>query len=60
MCTQLSTVDLHNTEITIDVLRQFEGWEAFDECRRLKHQEQLDSELEALVYLTKVLIKIEK
>ncbi|KAI3908517.1 hypothetical protein MKX01_009319 [Papaver californicum] len=42
MCTQLSTLDLHNTEITVDVLRQFEGWEAFDERRRLKHQKQLD------------------
>ncbi|MCL7023370.1 hypothetical protein MKW94_018701 [Papaver nudicaule] len=42
MCTQLSTLDLHNTEITIDVLRQFEGWKAFDERRRLKHQKQLD------------------
>ncbi|KAI3870627.1 hypothetical protein MKW92_023582 [Papaver armeniacum] len=41
-CTQLSTLDLHNTEITIDILRQFEGWEAFDERRRLKHQKQLD------------------
>ncbi|KAI3986846.1 hypothetical protein MKX01_014547 [Papaver californicum] len=42
LCTQLSTLDLHNTEITIDVLRQFEGWEAFDKRRRLKHQKQLD------------------
>ncbi|MCL7043400.1 hypothetical protein MKW94_002205 [Papaver nudicaule] len=42
MCTQLSTLDFHNTEITIDVLRQFEGWKAFDERRRLKHQKQLD------------------
>ncbi|KAI3856832.1 hypothetical protein MKX03_014150 [Papaver bracteatum] len=42
LCTQLSTLDLHNTEITIDILRQFEGWEAFDERRRLKHQKQLD------------------
>ncbi|KAA0067328.1 LRR repeats and ubiquitin-like domain-containing protein [Cucumis melo var. makuwa] len=42
MCIQLSTLDLHNTEITIDLLRQYEGWEAFDERRRLKHQKQLD------------------
>ncbi|KAI3980992.1 hypothetical protein MKX01_025557 [Papaver californicum] len=42
MCTQLSTLDLHNTEITTDVLCQFKGWEAFDERRRLKHQKQLD------------------
>ncbi|RZC83558.1 hypothetical protein C5167_046341 [Papaver somniferum] len=38
LCTQLSTLDLHNTEITIDILSQFEGWESFDERRRLKHQ----------------------
>ncbi|GKV08407.1 hypothetical protein SLEP1_g20039 [Rubroshorea leprosula] len=41
-CPQLSTLDLHCTEITMDVLRQFEGWEAFDERRRSKHQKQLD------------------
>ncbi|KAG0452442.1 hypothetical protein HPP92_025106 [Vanilla planifolia] len=42
MCTQLSTLDLHRTEITNDFLRQIEGWENFDERRRLKHQKQLD------------------
>ncbi|KAG6412500.1 hypothetical protein SASPL_125179 [Salvia splendens] len=41
-CIELSTLDLHGTEITIDLLRQFEGWEKFDERRRLKHQKQLD------------------
>ncbi|XP_017982612.1 PREDICTED: LRR repeats and ubiquitin-like domain-containing protein At2g30105 [Theobroma cacao] len=41
-CLQLATLDLHNTEITMDVLRQFEGWEEFDERRRSKHQKQLD------------------
>ncbi|KAK7301695.1 hypothetical protein RJT34_12567 [Clitoria ternatea] len=41
-CLQLSTLDLHNTEITIDLLRQFEGWGDFDERRRSKHQKQLD------------------
>ncbi|KAL1370154.1 hypothetical protein AAHE18_01G039400 [Arachis hypogaea] len=41
-CLQLSTLDLHNTEITIDILRQFEGWDDFDERRRNKHQKQLD------------------
>ncbi|KAM2670065.1 hypothetical protein EV1_006041 [Malus domestica] len=39
---KLTTLDLHNTEITVDVLRQFEGWEGFAERRRLKHQKQLD------------------
>lgn len=42
MCSQLSTLDLHGTEITMDVLRQFEGWEDFDERRRSKHQKQID------------------
>ncbi|ONK62600.1 uncharacterized protein A4U43_C07F5790 [Asparagus officinalis] len=42
MCTQLSILNLHGTEITNDVLRQIEGWEDFDERRRLKHQKQLD------------------
>ncbi|XP_028073935.1 LRR repeats and ubiquitin-like domain-containing protein At2g30105 [Camellia sinensis] len=42
MCIQLSTLDLHGTQITMDVLRQFEGWEDFDERRHLKHQKQLD------------------
>ncbi|XP_042513159.1 LRR repeats and ubiquitin-like domain-containing protein At2g30105 [Macadamia integrifolia] len=42
MCTQLSALDLHNTEVTMDLLRQFEGWQDFDERRRSKHQKQLD------------------
>lgn len=41
-CLQLSTLDLHDTEITIDLLRQFEGWDNFDERRRSKHQKQID------------------
>ncbi|KAI3770809.1 hypothetical protein L6452_01953 [Arctium lappa] len=40
-CTNLSTLDLHGTEITMDVLREFEGWESFDERRVLKHSKQL-------------------
>ncbi|KAG8387920.1 hypothetical protein BUALT_Bualt02G0071500 [Buddleja alternifolia] len=42
MCLHLSILDLHGTNITNDILRQFEGWESFDERRRLKHQKQLD------------------
>ncbi|TVU30484.1 hypothetical protein EJB05_22111, partial [Eragrostis curvula] len=41
-CSQLTTLDLHGTEITNDVIRQVEGWEDFDERRRQKHQKQLD------------------
>uniref|UniRef100_A0A5B7BKW2 Ubiquitin-like domain-containing protein n=1 Tax=Davidia involucrata TaxID=16924 RepID=A0A5B7BKW2_DAVIN len=46
MCIQLSTLDLHGTEMTMDLLRQFEGWENFDERRRLKHQKQLNFRVE--------------
>ncbi|XP_059626438.1 LRR repeats and ubiquitin-like domain-containing protein At2g30105 isoform X2 [Cornus florida] len=46
MCTQLSTVDFHSTEITMDLLRQFEGWEEFDKRRLSKHQKQLDFRVE--------------
>lgn len=42
MCSQLSILDLHGTEITNEILRRVEGWEAFDERRRSKHQKQLD------------------
>lgn len=42
MCIRLSTLDLHGSEITMDLLRQLEGWEDFDKRRRLKHQKQLD------------------
>ncbi|XP_009802173.1 LRR repeats and ubiquitin-like domain-containing protein At2g30105 [Nicotiana sylvestris] len=42
LCTELSILDLHGTEITMDVLRQLEGWENFDERRRSKHQKQLE------------------
>ncbi|CAI0399928.1 unnamed protein product [Linum tenue] len=41
-CTQLSILDLHNTEITMEVLRHLEGWEDFDRRRCSKHQKQLD------------------
>ncbi|KAI9118099.1 hypothetical protein K1719_010431 [Acacia pycnantha] len=41
-CLQLSSLHLHNTEITIDMLRKFDGWDHFDERRRSKHQKQLD------------------
>ncbi|XP_059297712.1 LRR repeats and ubiquitin-like domain-containing protein At2g30105 [Lycium ferocissimum] len=42
LCSELSILDLHGTEITVDVIRQLEGWENFDERRRSKHQKQLD------------------
>ncbi|KAJ0084921.1 hypothetical protein Patl1_31038 [Pistacia atlantica] len=40
MCARLSTLDVHNTEITMDTLLQCEGWEDFEERRRAEHQEQ--------------------
>ncbi|KAG5515069.1 hypothetical protein RHGRI_036193 [Rhododendron griersonianum] len=42
MCIRLSTLDLHGSEITMDLLRQLLGWEDFDKRRRLKLQKQLD------------------
>ncbi|KFK24243.1 hypothetical protein AALP_AAs59973U000300 [Arabis alpina] len=42
VCLQLSTLGLHNTEITVEFLRQLVGWNDFDERRRTKHQKQLD------------------
>nr|GEU52537.1 hypothetical protein [Tanacetum cinerariifolium] len=39
--TQLSILYLHGTEITMDMLREFEGWESFDEPHLLKHSKQL-------------------
>ncbi|KAJ4901923.1 hypothetical protein Rs2_15874 [Raphanus sativus] len=42
MCLLLSTLGLHNTEITVESLRQLEGWGEFDERRRTKHQKQID------------------
>lgn len=42
LCSKLSTLDLHGTEITMDLLRQFEGWEGFDARRRSKLQKKLD------------------
>ncbi|XBJ08782.1 hypothetical protein VPH35_014001 [Triticum aestivum] len=41
-CWRLTTLDLHGTGITNDILRQMEGWEEFDERRRQKYQKQLD------------------
>ncbi|KMT05407.1 hypothetical protein BVRB_7g175350 [Beta vulgaris subsp. vulgaris] len=41
-CVQLSTLDLHGTIITIDILRQVEGWEDFDRRRCSKLKKQLE------------------
>ncbi|PHU13682.1 hypothetical protein BC332_14887 [Capsicum chinense] len=45
-CCELSILDLHGTEITMDVIcqsqSQIEGWENFNERRCSKHQKQLD------------------
>lgn len=42
MCVQLSTLEVHATNITMDMLRGIEGWEDFDTRRKLKHQKQLN------------------
>ncbi|KAI5674956.1 hypothetical protein M9H77_05906 [Catharanthus roseus] len=38
MCSRISILDLHGTEITTDILRQIDGWEEFEARRRLKRQ----------------------
>lgn len=45
-CSELFTLSLHGNQITIDQLRQVEGWEEFDERRRAKYSKRL--ELQAL------------
>ncbi|KAL6564610.1 hypothetical protein OROMI_016060 [Orobanche minor] len=44
-CEQLSSLDVHATGITMDILRQTEGWESFDRRRREKHEKQLSFRL---------------
>uniref|UniRef100_A0A7N1A9F5 Ubiquitin-like domain-containing protein n=1 Tax=Kalanchoe fedtschenkoi TaxID=63787 RepID=A0A7N1A9F5_KALFE len=41
-CTSLRKLDLHRTEITMNMLREMEGWNEFDERRRAKTQNLLD------------------
>ncbi|KAH9309270.1 hypothetical protein KI387_037181, partial [Taxus chinensis] len=41
-CSQLSTLDLHGNEVTIEDLREVEGWAEFDERRRSKHSKQIE------------------
>ncbi|KAJ0084915.1 hypothetical protein Patl1_31036 [Pistacia atlantica] len=40
MCTQLSILDHHHTEITMDTLWQCDGWEDFEERRRAKRRKR--------------------
>lgn len=40
-CLELATLSLHGNELTIEYLRQLEGWEEFDTRRRAKHSKQL-------------------
>ncbi|XP_031271791.1 LRR repeats and ubiquitin-like domain-containing protein At2g30105 [Pistacia vera] len=42
MCTQLSILDHHHTEITMDTLWQSDGWEDFEERRRAKRRKRND------------------
>ncbi|CAI5498874.1 unnamed protein product, partial [Closterium sp. Naga37s-1] len=45
-CTELFTLSLHGNQITMDQLREIEGWEEYDERRRAKYSKRL--ELQAL------------
>ncbi|KAH7433948.1 hypothetical protein KP509_07G094000 [Ceratopteris richardii] len=40
-CVELTTLSLHGNELTIQYLRQLEGWAEFDVRRRAKHSKQL-------------------
>ncbi|CAI7747871.1 unnamed protein product [Closterium sp. NIES-54] len=41
-CTELFTLSLHGNQITIDQLREIEGWEEYDERRRAKYSKRLE------------------
>eukprot|EP00245_Coleochaete_scutata_P003525 TRINITY_DN15171_c0_g2_i1.p2 TRINITY_DN15171_c0_g2~~TRINITY_DN15171_c0_g2_i1.p2 ORF type:complete len:118 (+),score=21.40 TRINITY_DN15171_c0_g2_i1:48-356(+) len=41
-CISLFTLSLHGNPITVDKLRQIEGWELFEERRRSKYTRQMD------------------
>lgn len=41
-CSQLFTLHLHGNEITIDGLREVEGWSEYDERRRSKNNKQIE------------------
>ncbi|MCO5600447.1 hypothetical protein L7F22_054560 [Adiantum nelumboides] len=40
-CLELATLSLHGNELTVEYLRQLEGWAEFDIRRRAKHSKQL-------------------
>ncbi|CAM6089671.1 unnamed protein product [Calypogeia fissa] len=41
-CLELNTLSLHGNQITIDKLRETEGWADFDKRRKSKYSKQLD------------------
>jgi len=41
-CSQLFTLHLHGNEITIEGLREVEGWSEYDERRRSKNNKQIE------------------
>lgn len=44
-CLELATLSLHGNELTIEYLRELEGWAEFDERRKAKHSKQLEFSL---------------
>lgn len=41
-CQDLITLGLHGNELTVEYLRELEGWKEFDERRKAKHSKQLE------------------
>lgn len=41
-CVELSTLSLHGNELTIEYLREMDGWADFDNRRKSKHSKQLE------------------
>lgn len=41
-CAELTTLGLHGNELTIEYLRELEGWAEFDNRRKAKHSKQLE------------------
>ncbi|KAG0623047.1 hypothetical protein M758_3G145100 [Ceratodon purpureus] len=44
-CAQLQTLSLHSNELTMDDLRELEGWSEFDKRRKDKYTKQIDMQV---------------
>jgi Leucine-rich repeat (LRR) protein len=44
-CTQLQTLSIHANELTMDDLRELDGWSEFDKRRKDKYSKQIDMQV---------------